>query len=224
MASLRSYTLKKPRPAVDWVMPKELPGKPISELKGKHSGAVALFFNGASLAKQDLSSIRFPKIGMNRTHVGCPGYEGPQTDYLCIVDKIWFSHPQWRNSVRSHPAIINGSEHEEAYGYRTRRNWSVLFSFDLEKGYGCPIPCTVGHLAIQAAVYMGFTDLYCLGFDLGGEHFDGTRASRGFEEAAKAHQAQAKILKDAGINVYVVGSPESKAPFPHMTFAEAFLA
>ena len=74
------------------------PGKPIAELKGRHSGRVAILFNGASLDQHDLYKIKCPIIGMNRTHAGYPTYNGPQPDYLCIVDWFWFDKKR-RESV-----------------------------------------------------------------------------------------------------------------------------
>lgn len=216
----RGSAPSKPTPIVDWETPTHLPGRPISELKGKHCGAVALLFNGPSLARHDLFKIKTPLIGMNRTHSGWPNYNGPQPDYLCIVDKIWLDHPTLRAGVRKHPAIINGTWHEEPIGYRVRRNSeSWPFSFDLSNGYADPKPCTVGHLALQTAAYLGFTELYCYGFDLAGDHFDGTRAGKSFNDAIECHKAQARLLEQAGVAVYVVGSPESKAPFAHLEAA-----
>jgi hypothetical protein len=205
-------------------MPTEFPGKNIAELKGKHSGPVALLFNGESLKDHDLSRIGIPTIGMNRTHRGWPGYTGPQPDYLCVVDKCWLDRMDWRRAVRAHPAVINGSYSADDVGYRVLRGAPGLFSFDLTQGYAGHKPCTVGHLALQAAVYLGFTELFCLGFDLGGKHFDGTNGSkpRMYLDAATTHKAQARLLEGRGVKVWVVGSPDSNAPFPKLTFAEAF--
>ncbi len=88
----------------------------------------------------------------------------------------------------------------------------------------CPVPCTTGHLALQLAVYMGFTELYCLGLDMGGGHFDGSKGSLHFSFANKYHERQWPILKQRGINVYLCGSPESKCKaFERVPF-EALLA
>lgn len=203
-------------------LPQRLPGKRIAELKGVHSGKVAILFNGASLAAHDLSLIRCPIIGMNRTHAGNPGYSGPQPDYLCIIDPEWFEN----ENVLRHPRIINGGLDPRPIGYRVTRSLRMEpFSFDLERdGFVSPIPCTTGHLALQAAVYMGFTELYCLGLDMAGGHFDGTKASMHFSFANRYHQRQAPLLREHGIKVYVCGSPESKCQaFEHVPF-EALLA
>ena len=198
-----------------------LPGKDIGDLKGRHSGAVAILFNGPSLAKHDVSKITLPVIGMNRTHKGNPEYHGPDPDYLCIIDNVWFKVPE----VREHPGLINGSVHTAPYGYRATRSMrGAPFSMDLAfDGYVCPAPCTTGHLALQAAVYMGFKDLYCFGFDMAGAHFDGSPGiSQHFHWAVNYHSRQKEVLKEHGINVYLVGSPDSEAPFEHCSF-EQFL-
>jgi hypothetical protein len=188
------------------------PGKPIAELKGIHSGKVAILFNGGSMQQHDLRKIKVPIIGMNRTHVGYKGYDGPQPDYLCVVDWAWFDRPSWRETILKHPRIINGSDHKEEIGYRaTRHPRMAPFSFDLERdGYAGPVPCSTGHLALQLAVYMGFTEIHCLGWDMGGRHFDGTKSSLYYSDAIRYHQRQAVYLRDRGIKVYVCGSPNSK--------------
>jgi hypothetical protein len=197
------------------------PGKPIVELKGRHSGKVAIFFNGESLDRHDLFQIKCPIIGMNRTHVGYPTYLGPQPDYLCLIDHEWLNKPKWRESVIAHPCIINGSDHPEDIGYRVVRCPRMgPFSFDLARdGYAGPIPATTGHLALQVAAYMGFTEIHCLGWDMSGGHFDGTKASMWYPDAIRYHKRQAPFLEEKGINVYVCGSPDSKVQgFRHSSF------
>lgn len=197
------------------------PGKPISELRGTRSGKVAILFNGASMASHDLHRITVPIIGINRTHVGFPGYDGPQPDYLCLVDWAWFDKPHWRESVLNHPLIVNGSDHAEEIGYRVVRHPRMApFSFDLARdGYAGPVPCTTGHLALQLAAYLGFTDIYCIGLDMGGGHFDGTKSSLHFADAIRYHSRQAPLLEQAGIKVYICGSPDSALKcFPHAPF------
>ncbi len=204
----------------EWVK-QTLPGRHVSELKGIHSGAVAILFNGSSLADHDLFRIKIPMIGMNRTHKGYAGYRGPQPDYLCIVDWAWLERPSWRSSVVRHPRIINGSSHKDDLGYRvTRCSRMAPFSFDLERdGYVGPIPCSTGHLALQVAAWMGFTELYCLGLDMGGPHFDGTKTSMWCGDANKYHRSQAKLLEARGIRVTICGSPKSACTaFPHSFF------
>lgn len=197
------------------------PGRPIAELKGRHSGRVAILFNGESLAQHDLHKVKVPIIGINRTHVGFPGYNGPQPDYLCIVDWAYFDKPEWRASVVRHPALINGSDHRaDIPCWRaTRHPRMAPFSFDLERdGFAGPIPCTTGHLALQVAVYMGFTEIHCLGFDLGGKHFNGSGGSLHYPDAVRYHARQVPLLTERGIRVFTCGSPQSRAPFPHSSF------
>lgn len=194
-----------------------LPGKSILELKGRHSGRVAILFNGPSLALHDLNKIACPIIGINRTFTGSKSYSGPEPDYLCVADDVWISHPL----VQKHPGLINGTIDKRDIGYRATRNFRMSpFSFDLWRdGYVSPVPCTTGHLALQAAVYMGFTELYCLGLDLSGGHFDGTIGSRHYILADRFHKIQAPLLKDREITVRICGSPGSACKaFGHVGF------
>lgn len=196
---------------------KMYPGKDIALLKGTRTGRVAILFNGPSMGAHDLHRIKVPIIGMNRTYAGYSTYKGPQPDYLCVVDHLWLEKPE----VKSHPYLINGSTHKKNLGYRVVRHPRMApFSFDLAKdGYVSPIPCTTGHLALQTAVYLGFTELYCLGWDLKGGHFDGTAGSLHLNQAKRYHSRQAPLLKERGVSVFLCGSPDSAIDFwPHAEF------
>lgn len=189
-------------------VPQRCPGRNIADLKGIHSGKVAILFNGQSLRQHDLYRITLPTIGLNRTYVGHPDYVGPQPDYLCVVDELWLKN----EGVRNHPGLVNGSANMEPLGYRAKRHFRASpFSFDIGlDGYVSPIPCTTGHLALQLAVHLGFTELYCLGFDMGGKHWDGSPGSKHYNVALIWHKKQAKVLEQTGIKVYICGSPDSK--------------
>jgi hypothetical protein len=212
-----------------------VPGKSISALEGVHDGSAVILFNGHSLAEHDLWRIAYPIIGMNRTHVGFRGYQGPQPDYLCIVDWAWLHDPSLWTTVRTHPRIINGASHsslscplckkrnytDRDIGYRaTRHSRMAPFSFDLARdGFVGPVPATTGFFALQVAVYMGFTEIFCLGLDLGGTHFDGTPPSLWVGDANRYFKRQAVLLADRGIKVWVCGSPKSACTaFPHTDF------
>lgn len=116
----RSPLLPRLPKFVDWT-PGSLPGRSIEELKGVHSGSVSILFNGPSL---DLSKVEGPTIGMNRT----------DGDYLCISDKVWLDHPEYRKRTRSHPRLINGSWHSESLGYRVLQSFDSVFSFRSVEG------------------------------------------------------------------------------------------
>ncbi len=180
-----------------------LPGKRIAELKGRHSGPVALLFNGASLSDFDLYAIKVPMIGMNRTHRGYETYEGPEPDYLCIVDTSWLN----RRAVREFPRLVNGTTDPRPIGYRVPASYRMApFSFDLERDG--VIPTTTGWLALQFAVYAGFTELYCLGLDLGGNHYDGTHSGMNMGKQGKLSADAADLLRERGINVWSLGRSE----------------
>jgi hypothetical protein len=209
------------------------PGRDIEELKGIHSGAVALLHNGPSLANHDLHAIKVPTIGMNRTHAGYvgvlgDGYTGPQPTYYCFVDHPWGI----KDTVLAHPRIINGStfesDHSRGRAWRATKSYRMFpFSFDLARdGYVSPVPCTTGFLALQLALYMGFTQIYLLGLDLQGGHFDRTKASESMAQAVGHYERSAAAIKEMApnVSVYVCGSPESLVTcFPHVPF-EALLA
>lgn len=203
-----------------------LPGKDISELKGRHSGTCAIFGNGWSLQLHDLHRIKaagIPIIGTNRTFKEQPGYTGPETDYLCVVDREWLQVP-W---VLSHPGLINGcysKEDRTSVGYRaTACNRRKPFSTDLAfDGYYAPKPATTGTLALQVAAYLGFTRMYLLGFDMCGQHFDQTAGSLHFGIALGHVRNTAKAMKELGLEVFVCGSPDSRAPFPKVPFEAIF--
>lgn len=204
--------LSDSRPNVRW----DFPGKDISELKGKHQGKVAIFFNGRSLASHDLTQIKCPIIGMNRTHHGHPTYFGPQPDYLCIVDTNWLN----KKSVQEHPGLINGSNDPRPYGYRVPKSQRMRpFSFDLKRDGALAV--TTGMLALQVAAYLGFTDIYCLGLDLHGLHFDETKSGNNMLAQERLCVEAAPLLKQRGINVWVCGSDHSwcKA-FPAAPFSQ----
>lgn len=213
-----SYELLAQRPDRAPVKTK-LPGACIKELAGTQKGKVAILFNGGSLSKHDLSQIKVPTIGMNRTIKGFPGYNGPQPDYYCAIDRPWFKH----DYVLAHPKLINGGVDKVSGGYRVVRNYrSAPFSFDLHlDGYPPFVPCTTGFLAMQLAVYLGFTEIHCLGLDYGGQHFDGTKSSKYMRMANKTTERMAAVLKEkGGINVFICGSPESACTaFPHSDFS-----
>jgi hypothetical protein len=203
-------------------VPQTTPGRDIKELKGRHSGKVAILFNGWSLSKHDLHRLKpngFPVIGINRTHIGHRGYDGPDPDYLCVVDLHWVRDP----IVRRHPGLVNGSVDKDPVGYRATRNFRMTpFAADMGRdGYPPFVPGTTGFLALHLAVYLGFTELYCLGLDVCGQHFDGSSGSLHFSHMKKHFDRMApKLLEHA--KVFVVGSPDSRAPFQKITYEEMF--
>lgn len=200
-------------------IPQKYPGKRIEALKGLHSGKVALLYNGPSLANHDLWKIPHPLIGLNRTHRGYKTYSGPQPDYLCVVDNCWIDS----EDVRDHPGLINGTLDRREAGYRATKSFRMNpFSFDLQRdGYVPWCPATTGHLAIQVAVYLGFTDIYCLGLDLSGPHYDGTEAGRSIWDTHRFFEKYAPVLKERDIKVTICGSPKSKvSAFPMSTFED----
>jgi hypothetical protein len=194
-------TLHKDRSADRKPIPQSYPGMPISDLHNAFRGPVAILFNGHSLAGHDLHAITCVTIGMNRTYVGHPTYKGPDTTFLCVMDRPWLYKPE----VKAHPGLVNGSSDMQALGYRPPRSWRMRpFSFDLHRdGF---VPPTTGHLALQLAVYMGFTDLYCLGLDFGGPHYDGTESGGNMSAQKKLTLEAFPLLKARGIRPWSCGN------------------
>ena len=206
------------------VLPQAYPGRPLLELAGKHSGERgALLFNGASLASCDLSRIDCAMIGMNRTHVGYETYRGPSPTYLCVIDVCWLNRP----AVLNHPGLLNATSAPKALpnGWRVKKSFRVVpFSFDLHRDGA--VPPTTGHLALQVAVYLGFSEIFLLGMDLGGAHYDGTPSGRNMEAQLTYLTQAAPLIAARGVKVWLCNSPDSLARelFPHITFDEAFPA
>ena len=123
---------------------------------------------------------------MNRTIEGYPTYYGPKTDYHVFIDVCWLN----KEYVRDHPGLINASSDMRYLGYRVHKAYRMKpFSFDLD--FDGAVPVTTGFVALQVAAYMGFTEIYCLGLDLQGKHFDGTDSGQGMQ---KEPEFQAKAL------------------------------
>lgn len=204
------------RAPIKWTFP----GKDIAELKGKHQGRVAILFNGQSLAKHDLTKLNCPLIGMNRTHHGHQTYFGPQPDYLCVVDTGWLD----KKTVQQHPGLINGSNDPRPLGWRVPKSSRMSpWSFDLKRDGA--ICVTTGMLALQVATYLGFTEVYCLGLDLDGLHFDGTRSGNNMMAQEKLCREAAPLLKQRGISVWLCGSPDSLCTaFPHAPYEQLVAA
>lgn len=194
-------------------------GKDIRGLGGLYRGGrVALLFNGHSLPKpEDLYRINSPIIGMNRTFVGYETYQGPSPDWLCVVDVSWLS----RAAVRHHRGLINATSDPRPIGWRVPKSYRMApFSFDLYRDGA--LPTTTGLVALQVAAYLGFRDLYCFGLDLRGAHYDGTRSGGNMGAQLRYMTVAAPLLREAGVRVWLVGSPESAAKdlFPHLSFED----
>ena len=207
-------------------IPCDLRGRNIDELHNKHLGPVALLGNGQTLANHNLFDIPCPTIGMNRTYKGWPTYNGPNPNYYCFIDHSWLGKPE----VKDHPFVINCSSSNEDIGYRAIKCYRMKpFSFDLWRDGVCPV--NTGAASLQVATYLGFTEIYLLGFDYGKvpdkfqgsdyKHFDNTSCGSGIQTQPDWFYQIAPLLRDKGIKVYFVGSPDNgSSAFPHISFEE----
>lgn len=185
------------------------PGKDIALLKGKHRGKCAVLCNGESLSQWDLHTIKVPTIGMNRTSSRWLGYDGPDPDYYCFIDQTWIA----KNNVRGiSSTLINCSSNPEDIGYRLIKSWRKKpFSLDLARDGA--VPATTGHMALQLAGYLGFTEIYCLGMDFNMKpHFDGTPSGKGMIKQPEFIMESLPILKWAGINLYLCAPSQVDLP------------
>lgn len=158
-----------------------------ARLAAKHRGARRCFVigNGPSLKDMDLSPLA------REVTIGCNSfYKHPQASrvdlkYLCIGDATFFEdtvravswhhvierempravkvfHPSGRDLLRKHDLYRGHDVHFYRHGITVSD--PELVDFDFTR------PLTVGHttgtrLAIPLAVYLGFTEIYVLGFD-----------------------------------------------------------
>lgn len=86
---------------------------------------------------------------------------------------------------------------------------------------------SVAYVALQIAVWMGFSTINFLGLDLTGPHFDGTPATPDMSGMNRLFVAGAQYLAKyrPELQVFNVGSPHSHCTaFPHRTYADALKA
>lgn len=206
------------------------PGRPIEELKGREVGAVAILHNGPSLKQSPLNALQIPTIGMNRTlPQSYPDYLGPVPTYYCFADHPWGLNLEVVEGKGM--IVINGSslESDPSQGrhYRATKSYRMApFSHDLARdGYVSWVPCTTGFLALQLALYLGFTRIYLLGLDLSGTHFNSTPASVSMPDALKHYEVVSQNLKKVrpDVQVWVCNSPQSLVHpgiFPHAPLSQ----
>lgn len=215
----------------------------ISSFRGKHAGQVcAILANGPSLKKHDLSRLRCPTIGTNRSwellwptyHVVCDGAHYKQNPE--VYEKL---HKEGRLFVHEMVGKNNWPVGIKLYGplnkHMTGGKTPLPFSLDIEQGvqlYHGPVG-SVGFLALQIAVYMGFSKVFFLGLDLQGLHFYPRLSDEKYPQKLQdilnaqipLYGLAASVLREykVPVEVYVCGSPESKCEFwPKVPF-EALL-
>ncbi len=188
----------------------------VSVLRGVHPGQPAtILANGPSLRQHDLRKLNRvigPVIGMNRTH---QLLDTVRQDYFVISDREWMGVP----AVRDHPGLVRTESSGPGPGHQVPPCMADGFSFNLAAQGWESGNTTL--LALQLATYVteARADIGVLGLDLRGDHFDGTASAAGMiYQRFKFHAAEIQLQR-RGIQVYVVGSPNSLADmWPRISF------
>lgn len=176
---------------------------------------LAILANGPSLpSKDDLARVRIPFMGMNRSWMRVPN-----PDYHVGLEPVHYhANPKYHERVaKSGGLYVVGS------GWPCGRKLefgSGTFSRDVFKDGVVTQMNNVGSVfwaALQVACTLGYRTVYALGLDLYGPHFDGTPASAYVERQNEMFRFVPDDLK-----VFVAGSPESRAIFPHVSIEEVY--
>lgn len=185
----------------------------LASFRAKHSGPVAILGNGPTLnASLAQIPLKLPIIGTNRSWKVYP------STYQFVAEKkhIEDALPSFTMAHKRGSLFVAGEGFPLGISIPLRRD-GTTFSRDMEQGVVVSIgrAGSVVYGALQLAAWMGFGPLYLLGVDLYGDHFDGTPASK---ELHLQNELFRLVPKD--VEVYVVGSPESKATFPRKEWTE----
>jgi hypothetical protein len=189
----------------------------LARFKERHAGIpVALLANGATLAQHDLSRLPCSTIGMNRSYDLHWSYY-----HVCLEKAHADRDPVTYAAMARDGRLFVAGEWPMGHVMPILSEKVTRFSRDLEQGVVTQIGDigSVAFVAVQVAAYLGFRPLYFLGLDLGGDHFHGDWP------ASKKVDRQRYLFRhvplDIADEVYVVGSPDSPAPFKHLGFEEA---
>lgn len=181
----------------------------IGDFKNLHDGKnVFILASGPSLAQANLAPLsRRIVIGLNRSSLIFP-----DTHYHCTMDERLF---------REYKEVLEKSRYmftlqDRPFGIPMTLLGSEGFSRDLTQGVYSGY--TVSYLALQLAVYMGFTNIFYVGLDLkhqqgqthffGKDHVSSNHESTEFPKMIRMLQQGAEELKDSGVRVYNC-SPDS---------------
>lgn len=170
--------------------------------------------NGPSLVNVDIARINLPIMGLNRSWKVCdsPAYQ------VCLETSHYQAAPEfYERMAREGKLYVAGSSWKIgkvlAFGGGT-------FSRDVFKeGVVCELNQvgSVFYASLQVAYTLGYRTIYALGLDLGGPHFDGSPASPNVE---RQNQLFKHVPDD--LEVFVAGSPESRAIFEKRSLEEAY--
>jgi hypothetical protein len=172
----------------------------------------AILCNGESLNRHDLSCITLPVWGLNRSW---KVYPNPERQVV-LETTHYAANPSWHERMAQEGRLYVVGEWP--CGHLLRFAESGTFSRDVFKdgvvtqlhGVG-----SVFYAALQVAYTLGYREVFALGLDLQGAHFDGTPAS---PNVARQNAMFVHVPED--LKVWTCGSPESRAVFEKCGFEE----
>lgn len=173
---------------------------------------LALLANGPSLAMHDLTRVKLPMMGMNRSWKLVPDpllHVGLETIH-------YHAAPDYFDRMAK-----KGGLYVVGAGWPVGKQLqfgSGTFSRDVFKDGVVTQLNNVGsvaYAAIQVAYSLGYKELFMLGLDLDGPHFDGSPASG---NVVAQNSLFAYFPSD--LKVWVCGSPESRANLEKCDFSE----
>lgn len=175
---------------------------------------LCLLANGPSLLGVDFTRVRYPMLGMNRSHMLC---QNP-TYHVGLETVHYKANPEYHERMAK-----RGTLFVVGAGWPCGKHLafgSGTFSRDVFKDGVVTQLGDVGSVfwaALQVAYSLGYRKVYALGLDLSGPHFDGTPASAHVEK-------QNELFKwtPPDMEVSTIGSPESKAIFPKLPIEAAY--
>lgn len=194
----------------------------IEEFKNIHVGKrLFILASGPSLADLDLSKLqRRMVMGLNRSFLVYP-----DTHYHCCMDHRLFDLYQVEMKKTRYLFTLQN----RPFGIPMNLLGSEGFSHDLKEGIYSGY--TISYLALQVAVYMGFSEIFYLGLDLkhraGNTHFFGkdfhsrNHEDTEFPKMKKMLTKGAEEVAKLGIRVYNCSPETDITCFPYVSYAEA---
>lgn len=196
--------------------------KTIADFKNVHQGKrLFILASGPSLTDMDLSPLeRRIVMGLNRSVLVYP-----DTQYHCTMDHRLFD--EFADLLRKTRFLF--TLEDRPWGIPIQLLGAEGFSWDLEKGIYSGY--TIAYVALQIAVYMGFSEIYYLGLDLchkeGQTHFFGKdyhsrdHESTEFPKMRKMLNYGAEALADSDVRVFNCSPNSDLEGFPKVTFEYA---
>lgn len=174
---------------------------------------VCLLANGPSLSTVDLSRVTLPVMGMNRSYKVC---NDPDYHVALEGDHLRAAPDFFSDMARAGRLYVAGGSWTIGKVMPILPS-SVGFSKDIKQGVVTEMHGvgSVFYVALQVAYSLGYREVFALGLDLRGDHFDGSPAS---PHVAKQNAMFAHIPED--MKVWTCGSPDSLATFEKCGFDE----